>query len=517
MIWFILLSSVAVLGGIIAYAGDVVGRRVGRKHLRLFGLRPKTTGLIFAVGSGVLVAFLTVGTVSLIARDTLETVSRAQEIRNERDQIKRDLESLQSEYTDTQGRLENTNQKQTQLEQELKGSLENLRRKQKELEATADLKGILNDKAASLERANLTSSTQNNLLAGEIRSLEKQRTSLRATVAELGRKRNTLDSRGKQLEAQIAELSDEKIKLEARATALEKRTQQAEATIAPTQQRLTVLEMQVRDATNSREKVQDDVSGLQTEVSELAQKRTQLEQETSKLRQQNLDLERSLANRDENLRQARTALREASRGNFIFREGELILQTVLPEGTASDVRTRLSAVLRQASLIAETQGSARGKPLALKPNNDLEPYVAQALKTPGPDLVMVRASRNLSPGLEVPVTLDIRANKTLFYAAQPIRVRELALGTQAQPKPLEDVQTQLARLLRETIADLRSKGVPYENIPFDSLNEDQLMAFALKLQTLSGNVAISVASRKDVTPSGPLEFYFEILPSTSLR
>jgi uncharacterized protein (DUF3084 family) len=510
MIWFILLSSVAVLGGIIAYAGDVVGRRVGRKHLRLFGLRPKTTGLIFAVGSGVLVAFLTVGTVALIARDTLETVSRAQEIRSERDQIKRDLESLQSEYTDTQGRLENTSQKQTQLEQELKGSLENLRRKQKELEATADLKGILNDKAASLERANLTSSTQNNLLAGEIRSLEKQRATLRATVAELGRKRNTLDARGRQLEARIAELSDEKVKLEARASALEKRTQQAEAAIAPTQQRLNVLEIQVRDATSSREKVQEDVSGLQTDV-------TQLEQETSKLRQQNLDLERSLADRDENLRQARTALREASRGNFIFREGELILQTVLPEGSASNLRSRLSAVLRQASLIAETQGSARGKPLALKPNNDLEPYVAQALKSPGPDLVMVRASRNLSPGLEVPVTLDIRANKTLFYAAQPIRVRELALGTQAQPKPLEDVQTQLARLLRETIADLRSKGVPYENIPFEGLNEDQLMAFALKLQTLSGNVAISVASRKDVTPSGPLEFYFEILPSTSLR
>jgi uncharacterized protein (DUF3084 family) len=517
MIWFILLSSVAVLGGIIAYAGDVVGRRVGRKHLRLFGLRPKTTGLIFAVGSGVLVAFLTVGTVALIARDTLETVSRAQEIRNERDQIKRDLESLQTEYYDTQGRLENTSQKQTQLEQELKGSLENLRRKQKELEATADLKGILNDKAASLERANLTSSTQNNLLAGEIRSLEKQRATLRATVAELGRKRNTLDARGRQLESRIAELSDEKVKLEARATALEKRTQRAEAAIAPTQQRLNVLEIQVRDATNSREKVQQDVSGLQTDVSELAQKRTQLEQETSKLRQQNLDLERSLADRDENLRQARTALREASRGNFIFREGELILQTVLPEGTANDLRTRLSAVLRQASLIAETQGSARGKPLALKPNNDLEPYVAQALKTPGPDLVMVRASRNLSPGLEVPVTLDIRANKTLFYAAQPIRVRELALGTQAQPKPLEDVQTQLARLLRETIADLRSKGVPYENIPFEGLNEDQLMAFALKLQPLSGNVAISVASRKDVTPSGPLEFYFEVLTNPSLR
>ena len=517
MIWFILLSSVAVLGGIIAYAGDVVGRRVGRKHLRLFGLRPKTTGLIFAVGSGVLVAFLTVGTVALIARDTLETVSRAQEIRDERDQIKRDLESLNSEYADTQARLENASQKQTQLEQELNGSLENLRRKQKELEATADLKGRLNDKAASLERANLISSTQINTLAGEVISLERQRGTLRATVTELTRKRARLDDRGKQLDAQIAELNAEKVQLEARANNLEKRTQRAEAAIAPTQQRLAVLETQVRDATSSREKVQDDVSGLQSDVSDLAQKRTQLEQESGKLRQQNLDLERSLADRDENLRQARNALREASRGNFIFREGELILQVVLPEGSASDVRARLSSVLRQASLIAETQGSARGKPLALKPNNDLEPYIAQALKFPGPDLVMVRASRNLSPGLEVPVTLDIRANKTLFYAAQPIRTRELSLGTKAQPKAIEDVQTQLARLLRETIGDLRSKGVPYENIPFDSLKEDELMAFALKLKALSGNVAISVASRQDVTPSGPLEFYFEVLTNPSLR
>jgi hypothetical protein len=155
--------------------------------------------------------------------------------------------------------------------------------------------------------------------------------------------------------------------------------------------------------------------------------------------------------------------------------------------------------------------------LALKPNNDLEPYVAQALKFSGPDLVMVRASRNLSPGLEVPVTLDIRANKTLFFAAQPIRVRELSLGTPAQPKALEDVQTQLTRLLRETIADLRAKGVPSENIPFESLGETELVAFALKLKALTGTVSISVASRQDVTPSGPLEFYFEIINSPSLR
>ena len=52
---FIILASVIVAGAI-AYIGDRVGHLVGRRRMTIFGLRPKYTSTIFAVGFGMLIA-----------------------------------------------------------------------------------------------------------------------------------------------------------------------------------------------------------------------------------------------------------------------------------------------------------------------------------------------------------------------------------------------------------------------------------------------------------------------------
>jgi hypothetical protein len=49
---------IIVLAGGIAYVGDRVGHQVGRKRLTLFGLRPKYTSTIVAVGTGMLIALI---------------------------------------------------------------------------------------------------------------------------------------------------------------------------------------------------------------------------------------------------------------------------------------------------------------------------------------------------------------------------------------------------------------------------------------------------------------------------
>jgi hypothetical protein len=49
---------IIVLAGAIAYVGDRVGHQVGRKRLTLFGLRPKYTSTIVAVGTGMLIALV---------------------------------------------------------------------------------------------------------------------------------------------------------------------------------------------------------------------------------------------------------------------------------------------------------------------------------------------------------------------------------------------------------------------------------------------------------------------------
>lgn len=56
----IFLALIIVLvSGLIAYVGDLVGRKMGRKRLTLLGLRPRHTAIVISVGVGMLIAALT--------------------------------------------------------------------------------------------------------------------------------------------------------------------------------------------------------------------------------------------------------------------------------------------------------------------------------------------------------------------------------------------------------------------------------------------------------------------------
>lgn len=47
-----------LMGGLIAFLGDKIGSKVGKKRMTLFGLRPKYTSIIVTIISGVLISFL---------------------------------------------------------------------------------------------------------------------------------------------------------------------------------------------------------------------------------------------------------------------------------------------------------------------------------------------------------------------------------------------------------------------------------------------------------------------------
>ena len=51
-----LLLSLIIVAGIIAYVGDKIGMKIGKKRLSLFGLRPKHTSIVITVGTGILIA-----------------------------------------------------------------------------------------------------------------------------------------------------------------------------------------------------------------------------------------------------------------------------------------------------------------------------------------------------------------------------------------------------------------------------------------------------------------------------
>jgi hypothetical protein len=63
---------IMVVAGGIAYVGDRVGHQVGRRRLTLFGIRPRYTSTIVAVGTGMLIAF-TVTVVAILASRQVQT------------------------------------------------------------------------------------------------------------------------------------------------------------------------------------------------------------------------------------------------------------------------------------------------------------------------------------------------------------------------------------------------------------------------------------------------------------
>ena len=66
---FIGIAIVLVLismGGLIAFLGDRIGSKVGKKRMTLFGLRPKYTSIIVTIISGALISFSTIAVMAVV-------------------------------------------------------------------------------------------------------------------------------------------------------------------------------------------------------------------------------------------------------------------------------------------------------------------------------------------------------------------------------------------------------------------------------------------------------------------
>ena len=64
-----LIALLLLLSGFLAYIGDVLGRRIGRKKLTLFGLRPKHTAVLITIFTGALIMLFTMMSMILISQN----------------------------------------------------------------------------------------------------------------------------------------------------------------------------------------------------------------------------------------------------------------------------------------------------------------------------------------------------------------------------------------------------------------------------------------------------------------
>lgn len=95
----ILILTLAIIGGLIAYIGDRIGMRVGRRRLTLFGMRPRHTSILVTVTTGVLIAAGTFVALTVVSEDVRIALARI-------DEIKEALAAGEARYKASQERLE---------------------------------------------------------------------------------------------------------------------------------------------------------------------------------------------------------------------------------------------------------------------------------------------------------------------------------------------------------------------------------------------------------------------------
>lgn len=117
-----------MLGGIIAYLGDKVGMRVGRKRLTLFGLRPKHTSVVITVATGIVIVAASLALLTVASDEVRTALFRMQEIQEALATTRARYEGVVQELSRQQAELERTQAQRDAATRELASAEERLAR-----------------------------------------------------------------------------------------------------------------------------------------------------------------------------------------------------------------------------------------------------------------------------------------------------------------------------------------------------------------------------------------------------
>lgn len=155
----LLITVLVITGGVIAFIGDRLGTKIGKKRLSIFGLRPRHTSIIITIFTGIVITTLTFG-VMAIASDNVRTALFGME------QLNRTMAETKNNLLNTQADLAAAKADQQQTDaalQQSKADVERLNRQQKNLEEEA---AQLQAGIADLENAKAQLAAKNEELSG---------------------------------------------------------------------------------------------------------------------------------------------------------------------------------------------------------------------------------------------------------------------------------------------------------------------------------------------------------------
>lgn len=195
----LLLIVLAITGGVIAYLGDKLGSKIGKKRLRLFGLRPHDTSVLMTIVSGVLVATLTMGVLMATSKEVRTALfgmkQIQQEIRSLTESRKKadqelsaqnaKIESLHSQIKEAEQQNKEAQAQKAAAEAQMRAAQTQMQQAQSDLSALQARYDEANTRLAEAEAAVRQAENSKAALEKDVKSLEDTAKKLRENVVTI--------------------------------------------------------------------------------------------------------------------------------------------------------------------------------------------------------------------------------------------------------------------------------------------------------------------------------------------
>lgn len=561
MLW-LFFPFVVILAGFIAYAADTIAKKVGRKHVRWFGLRPKTTALIVAILAGMGISIVSLTAFLLLNRNAVATIAQADRLRPTIEALRKevraaenDLETAEKERDAAFKQAEHAEKQQKSALSFLKAARQDLQlanaNQQKMLEQTTLLQGRLNElekikenleKQEAASRKRLKQS-QKDLDASKSRAetLDQQVVDLQLRSAQAVFEIQQAQQRANKAQKN-ATLAQQKTKIaQQRAKSAQAKAAKAQAAAASATSKLNQLNLNLKkvrqkaalalqsqkkaeqyrktadkkrqQALTERNKALEERDVLIKERAGAMKERDKVKEDLAALGKQKIDLQASNASLSKQLKQTQDSLEKlrdeysstrieltvSKNSDWAFLKNQIIFYDLVPS-----VRN-LPFFLQQAADEAQLRGAkgADQNPAArINPANAarLEKELRQLNTTM---FILCRATRNSSAGFPVDMSCEARPNVLLYPKGAIIRKTRMRYSTNTQM-----IEALINELEQEAVLELTTRGVPLSFIIDQGLDQSEKFEILKQLnQHAHRSVEVSIATRQEIKPNTRVDLY----------
>lgn len=480
----ILLLFIA-MGGLIAYLGDWLGRRMGKKRLRIGKLRPRHTATFFTVAMGMLIPIATTYGLVTQSKEIRQWIVEGPDLAREKQRLEDEIETNQVSLV----RLEN-DAKRRQNDLKEMDAMRSSAEKARDVAVKER-----NDERTKLEAAR-----------AEIRGAEAREREITRRVEALRKSEISLQDSVSDLQADLAKSREDLQTVRRESSRLYEETEGLK-------QFSTELTRQIVDLEGERDKLLDQVETARREAAAA-------EADVQRYFGQVLDLRRTIADLEGDLVGAAEGIEVIRSSNVIFRKDEELARLAIPANLSrAEARAKIDEIVRVSDVVARERGvspDSSGKSAALQDRlrrlpdgtflsitveDQINAFVNEIVDN-DQELLLIASSfynyfsRETS---HVPLNVNIYPNRTVFRAGE--RIAETVInGAQSEDSILEDIFVFLRTQVRLAAEEGGMIPIQGPDVSIGEISYAQLSDLVRRIRERNGPARV-IAEAAQITKS----------------